>query len=200
MRQRASRIDFAAGSPWRWLWRLSPWVGLCGGIGLLLCAGAAWQGWLLLGQWDAVQAAARQAGARAAAQVPTRAEPPPVTIAPAQADAVNAAVLQLNLPWRDLLDALEDATPASIALLALEPDTKKRVLKAEAEGRTPAEMIAYVEALKRQGFFHTVRVTRHDIGAQDPGRPVRFQLEADWDNASVVLASPAGSTTSGAGR
>jgi hypothetical protein len=44
----------------------------------------------------------------------------------AQADAVNAAVMQLNLPWRALHDAVAAATPASIALLALEPDARKR--------------------------------------------------------------------------
>ena len=44
--------------------------------------------------------------------------------APAQAAAVNGAILQLNLPWRDLQDALAAATPASIALLALEPDAQ----------------------------------------------------------------------------
>ena len=98
----------------------------------------------------------------------------------AQALAVNKAIEQLNLPWRDLFDAMESATPANIALIAIEPDAKKHVLKATAEAKTSDDMIGYIEQLKRQEFFGSVLLTKHEINEQDPNKPVRFQLEARW--------------------
>jgi Tfp pilus assembly protein PilN len=108
----------------------------------------------------------------------------PVVVRPpvpeAQAAAVNAAVLQLNLPWRALHDALQAATPANIALLALEPDAKKSSLRITAEAKSSDDMIAYVEQLQKADWFTTVALTRHEINEQDPNRPIRFQIDALW--------------------
>ncbi len=98
----------------------------------------------------------------------------------AQAAAVNAAVLQLNLPWRALHDAIGEATPATIGLLALEPDPRKRSIRITAEAKSSDDMIAYVELLKRQELFAGVTLARHEINEQDPNRPIRFQLDAEW--------------------
>jgi Tfp pilus assembly protein PilN len=105
------------------------------------------------------------------------------TIPERQAVAVNNAIAQLNLPWRDLFDALESATPATIALLAIEPDAKKRVLKGIAEAKSGEEMVAYIEQVKKQPFFVGVLLTKHEINEQDPNKPIRFQFEAQWVEA-----------------
>lgn len=97
-----------------------------------------------------------------------------------QANAVNAAVAQLNLPWRDLFDAIEAATPATIALLAIEPDAKKHILRGTAEAKTGDDMIAYIEQLKKQALFTSVLLTKHEVNEQDPNKPLRFQFEAEW--------------------
>lgn len=115
------------------------------------------------------------AAARTPAPAPLRAPVPA-----AQANAVNAAVLQLNLPWRALHDAVQSATPASIALLALEPDAKKRSLRITAEARSSDDMIGYVELLRQQDGFSAVGLVRHEINEQDPNRPIRFQIDAEW--------------------
>jgi len=111
----------------------------------------------------------------AAAPVAARAPVPE-----AQAAAVNAAVLQLNLPWRALHDAVQAGTPANIALLALEPDARKSLLRITAEAKGSEDMIAYVEQLKKSEWFSGVLLTRHEINEQDPNRPIRFQLDAQW--------------------
>jgi Tfp pilus assembly protein PilN len=122
---------------------------------------------------------------RAQSQVRTRA-PAPATVAArarvpeAQAAAVNAAVLQLNLPWRALHDAVQAGTPANIALLALEPDAKKNLVRITAEARSSDDMIAYVEQLQKVEWFSAVVLARHEINEQDPNRPIRFQLDAQW--------------------
>ncbi|MCA1323582.1 PilN domain-containing protein [Herbaspirillum sp. alder98] len=112
-------------------------------------------------------------------QLPSRREDIPAE----RANAVNQAVSQLNLPWRDVLDALELATPGSIALLSMEPDAVKRTLKCVAEARDGEAMLAYLEQLKRAEFFDSVVLLRHELVEKDPGKPIRFQFDAHWPMA-----------------
>jgi Tfp pilus assembly protein PilN len=113
--------------------------------------------------------------ASTAAPAPVRAPVPE-----AQAAAVNATVLQLNLPWRTLHDAVQAGTPANIALLALEPDARKNTVRITAEAKSSDDMIAYVEQLQKSEWFSGVALARHEINEQDPNRPIRFQLDAQW--------------------
>ncbi len=122
-----------------------------------------------------------QAQARAAARAPVAA--PVRSVPPAQAGAVNASVQQLNLPWRGLHDAVQAATPANIALLALEPDARKSSVRITAEAKNSDDMIAYVETLQRVEWFTTVLLARHEINEQDANRPIRFQIDAQWRSA-----------------
>jgi len=175
------RIDFAPPSLGRALFR-GPRTALA-----LLCAALALTPLLasniaqyrrLLREQDAVQAQALTVAARTqAARAPMPARAP---VPPAQADAVNAAVLQLNLPWRVLHDSVQSATPAGIALLALEPDAKRRSLRITAEAKSSDDMIGYVEQLRQQDWFDAVALVRHEINEQDPNRPIRFQIDAAW--------------------
>jgi len=97
-----------------------------------------------------------------------------------QAQFVNSAIGQLNLPWRDLQDAVLAATPRQIALLALEPEPRKQLLKLTAEAKSSDDMVAYVAQLKQQELFSSVTLIRHEINEQDANRPLRFQVEAIW--------------------
>jgi len=121
------------------------------------------------------QAQVRKQAQAQAAPAPVRAPVPE-----AQANAVNAAVLQLNLPWRALHDAVQAGTPATIALLALEPDARRSTVRITAEAKSSDDMIAYVEQLQKGDWFSAVSLTRHEINEQDPNRPIRFQLDARW--------------------
>lgn len=156
---------------------------------LLLAAVACWLAFAvkavnLVKQKETVAALLAQATSQVQAQLAERAAhqlaATQFTIPASHAKFVNHAVAQLNLPWRDLFDALEAATPADIALLAIEPNAKKHVLKGTAEAKTSDDMIAYVARLKKQALFESVLLTRHEINEQDPNRPIRFQFEAQW--------------------
>lgn len=127
---------------------------------------------------EALQAAlaARASAARPLPVVAT----PKVALSEGQARAVNEAVMQLNLPWRELFEAVRAATPGSVALLALEPDAKRRTLRITAEARTSDDMLAYVARMQEQSWFGSVMLSRHEIAEQDPNRPLRFQLVAQW--------------------
>jgi hypothetical protein len=153
--------------------------------GLLLCGGAAAVGARMLTRQHAfdAQLAALQAGSRkaqAALVKPAAISSGAAPMTAAQAAAINGAILQLNLPWAALRDAVGAATPASVALLALEPDPRRRSLKITAETKDAEGMVAYVEQLKRQELFGDVVLLRHEINETDPNRPLRFELDAPW--------------------
>lgn len=175
------RIDFAPPSLRRTLFH-TPRTAVALALAALLLCGAALAGaWNYVEQQRAHEARLASLAARNAAPAPT--SPVALTqpqVSDAQAAAVNAAIMQLNLPWRDLHDALRAATPASVALLALEPDAKKGVLRITAEARASNDMIAYVENMQAQEWFSAVTLTRHEIVEQDPHRPIRFQINAHW--------------------
>ncbi len=100
----------------------------------------------------------------------------------AQATAVNSAIMQLNLPWRDLHEAIEQGTPADVALLSLDPDPATRSLRIVAETRSSEAMLAYVEKLKQQPLFVSAVLVKHEVNEQDPNRALRFQVDAQWTN------------------
>lgn len=175
------RIDFAAPSLRRALHGIGRGVWVAAVIGLLACIGGVVQWRALSLQRLADESSIRillaqreQAASLTARALPPAAPPP----TPGQVDAVNAAVIQLNLPWRALLEAVEVATPPTVALLALEPDGKRRSVKVTGEVRTSAEMLDFVTQLKRQELFDDVVLTRHETNEQDAVRPLRFQVEA----------------------
>jgi hypothetical protein len=176
---RSLRLDFATPSAQVLLHRTRPAAWGLAVLGITLVAASSVTGWnqkRQLERYDAELAAALARAARPAASAQAKLPPIPET----QALATNAIILQLNLPWRDLHDAVAAATPEQIALVALEPDARRRSLRITAEAKEADGMIAYVEALKQQEIFQAVVLTRHEVTDSDPNRPVRFQLEAQW--------------------
>jgi Tfp pilus assembly protein PilN len=174
------RIDFATPG-WRAvLYRTHPGMLAAGVLGvLLLVTGAA------TGLQAAKKQAAREESLRAqqrmqaaAARIPER--KPETAIPEAQAVAVNAAILQLNLPWRQLQDAIAAANTPAVALLALDPDPRKQTLKITAEAKNSDDMVGYIEQLKQQEFFSGASLLRHEVNEQDPNHPLRFQVEVQW--------------------
>lgn len=174
-------IDFAQRGWRRTVFHTHPAVWAGAVLGLLLCGGAALAGYQVFEQRQqrlaAIERAAQRQAILAQTKLPVKST---VQISEAQAAFVNAAVLQLNLPWRDLQEAVAAATPPKVALLALEPDARKRVLKITAEAKNSDDMIAYIEQLKQQELFGAVQLLRHEISQLDPNQPIRFQVEASW--------------------
>ena len=109
---------------------------------------------------------------------------------PQHADPGNKARIQLVLdteqrllaPWPDLLAALESA-PDHVALLSIEPSMAKRKVTLTAEAANPTEMLNYLKALQKDGRLSGVVLSSHQVLVQNPGTPVRFQLQAQWGSA-----------------
>lgn len=174
------RIDFAPPGVRRTLFHTPRQAWALAWAALVMCVVTAMYANACFKRQSAYQAelAARSARMAAPRAVQVALRPPLAT--EAQAAAVNAAILQLNLPWRGLHDAIRAATPPSVALLALEPDARRRTLRITAEARGSEQMLAYVERMQRLDWFAGVVLTRHEINDQDPNRPIRFQLDAQW--------------------
>lgn len=91
---------------------------------------------------------------------------------------------RLTLPWADLFDALEASSMSNVALLAIEPDVAKRVLRITAEAKTKNDMLAYVDKLNEDRRLLNVHLMEHQLQPTTPGEPVRFSIQASWAGAA----------------
>jgi Tfp pilus assembly protein PilN len=92
----------------------------------------------------------------------------------------NEILHQLALPWRGLFKAIESSNEKEVALLAVQPDMQRRVLRLSGEAKNFDALLAYVGRLEKNDALSSVYITQHEIRTQDPERPVRFALVANW--------------------
>jgi hypothetical protein len=86
----------------------------------------------------------------------------------------------LLLPWRDLFSALESASHNDVALLAIEPDHKKHLVRITAEAKNFDILIGYLKQLGNAPQLKFVRLLRYEVRGDDPQHPLRFIVEASW--------------------
>ena len=211
------QLDFAA-HPWRdipfqvvyyiaynvmYKTRITPFHGIARLItmaGLLICLGAVISN---IQQWheavgieSRIAQLAKSSTASVATQRTRQSGIPPGSISAAEATAVNTAITKLNLPWHDILEAVEQATPDTIALLSLEPDAQHNLMRINAEAKDSSAMLSYLRTLKNQELFQEQRgdVTltmqkslsdadknNHNIhNGKNTEMPIRFRFEARW--------------------
>lgn len=171
-------VDFAPHSPRRVIASMRPIHWMLVALGLALGVGGMIAVRDLTQLQGAHQATLEQRQAQADAHAAVA--PRKLSISEAQADAVNSAIQQLNLPWSSLLTAIERATPSTVALLELEPDAKRHLVKGVAETSTTGVMFAYITSLKHQPILGNVILTKHEANDQDEHRPLRFEFDAVW--------------------
>jgi Tfp pilus assembly protein PilN len=92
----------------------------------------------------------------------------------------NEILRQLSLPWNDLFKAMESANEKEVAVLSIQPDIQRRVVRVSGEAKDLEAVLGYVERLQKSAFLSRVYLTSHEIRNQDPDRPVRFGLVANW--------------------
>lgn len=93
----------------------------------------------------------------------------------------NAAILALSLPWKEFFHAFEASRTNDVAVLAIEPDAQKGVVRITAEANKLESMLNYVSILQKIPLFREVLILNHQIEEQDPQKPVRFLLQAAWE-------------------
>lgn len=96
----------------------------------------------------------------------------------------NGVLDQLNLPWEELFDSIEQAATGDIALLSLQPNFASRSLRLNGEAKSMTELLDFVEALERERVFENVHLLNYKIKQDNPHRPVTFLLQAEWIQTS----------------
>jgi hypothetical protein len=93
---------------------------------------------------------------------------------------VNAAILALSLPWNEFFEAFEATRTDDVAVLAIEPDAQKGLVRISAEANKLENMLNYVATLQKIAMFREVLILNHQIQDQDPQKPIRFVVQAVW--------------------
>ena len=96
----------------------------------------------------------------------------------------NQIINKLNLPWANLFESLGKAHSDEVALLGIEPNIKKGVVKLSGEARNFKSMFDFMRDLNKQSGMTKVYLIEHKVNEQDPDRPIHFTLEASWTNKS----------------
>jgi hypothetical protein len=104
-------------------------------------------------------------------------------------DPQNAekTVRELGTPWSQLLAQLETAssdTQSDVAVLAVEPDHAKHRVKVTAEARDLDRALLYVQRLRKSPNLRYPMLDSHELRTEDKDHPVRFQVSADWSDAT----------------
>ena len=86
----------------------------------------------------------------------------------------------LMIPWGDVLNALESSALNDLALLAIEPDAKKRQLKITAEAKNKDIMFSYLEKLEVSEELANVYLLKHEVFEDVDQHPIRFVAVATW--------------------
>ncbi|MFM0068940.1 PilN domain-containing protein [Paraburkholderia aspalathi] len=176
-------LDLAPVSWRRHLHRMRPAARVLSLAALLLCVVAGFHAHKLLARLDSLDSQAARLAARAEQSAHASMTVSSAPIDPKQRVAVNAAVARLNLPWSDILNAVEAATPSQVALLSIAPEAGRELLRIEAESSGSESMIEYLKALERQPSFGRVNLVKHELAKDGMDGVTRFQIEAQWRGA-----------------
>ena len=92
-------------------------------------------------------------------------------------------VQELTTPWTRLLAELEGAShdaASDIALLSVEPDESKHIVRVTGESRDLPRVLTYVARLQASALLRYPMLETHEVRSDDPQRPVRFAVSAEW--------------------
>jgi hypothetical protein len=165
------RLDFAATESG------ASWSGL-----LMLVLGLAAAG-LIVGDYQRLLASAERIEAELGRLSAPRRGAEPARDARKQGEAVarsNEVAHELSRRWDRVFLALESAKAPDVALLAIEPDPRKGVLRVTAEAKGKNAMLDYVDRLQAAQSLQRVMLESHEVLSQVPEKPVRFVVTASW--------------------
>jgi len=134
------------------------------GLGVALCVSALWMHWHLA-------AAEAQLATNDVPAAPATASEPELSDTKRQ--RVNEALDHLGFDWPQALARLERAMTPGTSLLSADWRLPGRELKLQVEARGTAEMLGFIDALKRDPWLQGLKMVRQESTA---GR-VSFVLE-----------------------
>lgn len=172
-RLRRMQLDFAStetGASWPGIAVLLLGVAACGFTAALL--------------QQELERAARAQAELGVLGVQRRAEDRDLRSARQQGDTVmraNAVAHELARRWDRVFLAIEAAAAPDVALLGIEPDARKRLVRISAEAKGKNEMLDYVARLQAAQPLQRILLDQHEVLSQAPEKPVRFVVSAEWE-------------------
>lgn len=155
---------------------------------ILLALGALVAAWMLVEYSDATDEIRRWDGKLADTKRLARRSLPSFAVEEApsagEAQALKAASVVLNqlaAPWDRLFADLEAASIPDVALLGVQPDPRTRVVNLEGEARDLKALLTFLARLEATPGLTDAHLTRHEIRANDPNRPLVFVIRAQWN-------------------
>lgn len=94
--------------------------------------------------------------------------------------AAERVAQDIRRPWEELFAAVEAAEGEDIALLSFNPDAARGAVRITGEARRREAVLAYMDRLERGGALANVVLIEDQVQQQNPEKPVRFTLNADW--------------------
>jgi Tfp pilus assembly protein PilN len=153
-------------------------------VGAVLCADA----WLEASQQNAQLAdlESRQEQAKRRADRLTRASREAAqreaALPAEQGKALQQAVGAIRIDWEALYRHIDQATQEEVSLLAITPNVAAKSLQISGEARNLQAALGFVESLRRPPLSQ-VNLLSHKIKADDPQRPVSFEIAATWTSS-----------------
>lgn len=98
----------------------------------------------------------------------------------AEVKQANHVLRMLGLRWDSVFAAVAEAHRDGIALLAFAPEPEKGIVKINAEAKNFSVMLDYVQRLEAQPALESVYLQSHNMQNDNPQKPVRFVITADW--------------------
>ncbi|RZS58015.1 PilN domain-containing protein [Sphaerotilus mobilis] len=95
-------------------------------------------------------------------------------------------LVQLEAPWNELFNLLEQNADPQVGLLRLEPDAASGQIRVMALARNLGAMASWLRRLEQDPRLADVQIVQHQIEDQQPGRPVRFNIVARWRGAAAA--------------
>ena len=149
-------------------------------VAIVLIAVSVWRHVAATRELERIEADIASATSAAERRRAARTARPPPAIAEPKVQAINNTIARLNVPWNDLFAAFEAVRSKDVALLALLPDPRRRVLVVQAETPTAQAMIDFVDRVRGLPAFDEAVLVKHERREQDPGQPYRFAVEVHW--------------------
>jgi hypothetical protein len=95
----------------------------------------------------------------------------------------NAVARELARRWDKVFAAIETVGDAEVALLAIEPDARRGIVRITAESRNKHAMLRYVTRLQDRQPLQRVLLETHEVRTEEPEKPVRFVVSGEWEEA-----------------
>lgn len=111
---------------------------------------------------------------------------PPETdkLSPDTERAIAQAIDKLNVPWPQILSALEQSRPPDVALLKIEASQQNKRVLIQAQGKRMDSLLQLMDALPQKHPFVDVTPLLQGTGTDPDGRDnYNVTLEAKWSDA-----------------